>query len=86
MAVLFGAKRNYIQANRTFWAAAFKETPIEPRYPKAGNVHDSHELPNLLHGAETRLYGDSACRGARPREQLKQLAKSKPRFQGPAPE
>ena len=21
----------------------------------AGNVHDSHELPNLLHGGETRL-------------------------------
>jgi IS5 family transposase len=26
----------------------------------AGNVHDSQELPNLLHGEETRLYGDSA--------------------------
>ena len=24
------------------------------------NVHDSQELPNLLHGNETRLYGDSA--------------------------
>jgi hypothetical protein len=27
-----------------------------------GNVHDSQELPNLLHGDETRLYGDSAYR------------------------
>lgn len=24
------------------------------------NVHDSRELPNLLHGNEARLYGDSA--------------------------
>lgn len=27
------------------------------------NVHDSQELPNLLHGNETRLYGDSAYTG-----------------------
>jgi len=27
------------------------------------NVHDSQELPNLLHGNETRLYGDSAYIG-----------------------
>lgn len=27
------------------------------------NVHDSRELPNLLHGHETRLYGDSAYIG-----------------------
>ena len=27
------------------------------------NVHDSQELPNLLHGSETRLYGDSAYTG-----------------------
>ena len=40
----------------------------------AGNVHDSQELPNLLHGGETRLYGDSAYRGANQREQLKDLA------------
>ena len=40
----------------------------------AGNVHDSQELPNLLHGEETRLYGDSAYRGAKLREQLKDLA------------
>src|SRR6185295_11866548 len=29
----------------------------------AANVHDSQELPKLLHGQETRLYGDSAYRG-----------------------
>ena len=40
----------------------------------AGNVHDSQELPNLLHGGETRLYGDSAYRGQKQREQLKELA------------
>jgi len=40
----------------------------------AGNVHDSQELPNLLHGGETRLYGDSAYRGENQREQLKDIA------------
>ena len=40
----------------------------------AGNVHDSQELPNLLRGSETRLYGDSAYRGEKPRERLKQIA------------
>ena len=40
----------------------------------AGNVHDSHELPNLLHGAETRLYGDSAYRGEKQKQRLKELA------------
>jgi IS5 family transposase len=40
----------------------------------AGNVHDSRELPNLLHGQETRLYGDSAYRGQKQREQLRELA------------
>ncbi len=39
-----------------------------------GNVHDSHELPNLLHGMETRLYGDSAYRGEKQRQRLKELA------------
>ena len=37
-------------------------------------MHDSQELPNLLHGQETRLYGDSAYRGKNQREQLKQIA------------
>jgi len=41
-----------------------------------GNVHDSHELPNLLHGEETRLYGDSAYRG---KEQRKRLQDSAPK-------
>ena len=40
----------------------------------AANVHDSQELPNLLHGEETRLYGDSAYRGQNQREQLKEIA------------
>ena len=40
----------------------------------SGNVHDSHELPNLLHGRETRLYGDSAYRGERQRTRLKEVA------------
>ena len=40
----------------------------------AGNVHDSQELPNLLHGEETRLYGDSAYRGEKQRERLKHIA------------
>ena len=40
----------------------------------AGNVHDSKELPNLLHGGETRFYGDSAYRGKNQRAQLKELA------------
>lgn len=40
----------------------------------AGNVHDSQELPNLLHGSETRFYGDSAYRGKGIRERLRELA------------
>lgn len=40
----------------------------------SGNVHDSQELPNLLHGGETRLYGDSAYRGEKQREWLKDIA------------
>jgi IS5 family transposase len=40
----------------------------------AGNVHDSQELPNLLHAEETRLYGDSAYRGEKQRERLKDIA------------
>jgi transposase, IS5 family len=40
----------------------------------AGNVHDRHELPNLLRGDETRLYGDSAYRGKEIREKLRELA------------
>ncbi|MCX7150655.1 MAG: IS5 family transposase [Rhodocyclales bacterium] len=40
----------------------------------AANVHDSHEVPNLLHGEETRFYGDSAYRGKQQRERLKEIA------------
>jgi IS5 family transposase len=40
----------------------------------AANVHDSQEVPNLLHGDETRLYGDSAYRGRAQRKRLKTLA------------
>jgi len=36
------------------------------------NVHDSRELPRLLHGNETRLYGDSAYTGQK--EVLKQVS------------
>jgi len=36
------------------------------------NVHDSQELPKLLHGSETRLYGDSAY--ANQKETLKKAA------------
>ena len=40
----------------------------------AANVHDSHQVPNLLHGEETRFYGDSAYRGKEQRERLKVIA------------
>lgn len=33
---------------------------IEPHYPKAGNVHDKHPLPDLLHGQEKQVWGDCA--------------------------
>ena len=40
----------------------------------AANIHDSHEVPNLLHGEETRFYGDSAYRGREQRERLRTIA------------
>lgn len=40
----------------------------------AANVHDSHEVVHLLHGEETRFYGDSAYRGKQQRERLKDIA------------
>jgi len=40
----------------------------------AANVHDSHQVPNLLHGEETRFYGDSAYRGKEQRRRLKLIA------------
>lgn len=38
----------------------------------AANVHDSQQVENLLHGNETRFYGDSAYRGKAQREHLKE--------------
>ncbi len=40
----------------------------------AANEHDSHQLANLLHGDETRLYGDSAYRGENQKATLRKLA------------
>jgi transposase, IS5 family len=40
----------------------------------AANVHDGHQVPNLLHGEETRFYGDCAYRGKAQRERLKEIA------------
>jgi IS5 family transposase len=40
----------------------------------AANIHDSHEVPNLLYGDETRFYGDSAYRGKEQHQRLKALA------------
>ena len=40
----------------------------------AANVHDSHEVSKLLHGNETRFYGDSAYRGQAQRERLREIA------------
>src|SRR4051812_22021379 len=35
---------------------------------------EKHQLGNLLHGQETRLYGDSAYRGKKQRARLKEIA------------
>lgn len=40
----------------------------------AANVHDSRQVPHLLHGEETRFYGDSAYRGQAQRERLRAIA------------
>ena len=39
----------------------------------AANVHDSQQVEHLLHGNETRFYGDSAYRGKAQRERLREL-------------
>ena len=44
----------------------------------AANVHDSQQLPNLLHGQERRLYGDSAYRNQK--SVLKQIAPNAKNF------
>lgn len=49
----------------------------------AANVHDSLEVPNLLHGNETRVYGDSAYRGKAQRERLKSIAPKAKDFLNP---
>jgi IS5 family transposase len=40
----------------------------------AANTHDSQVLPDLMHGKETRLYGDSAYRGAKPHAAMREAA------------
>lgn len=40
----------------------------------AANVHDSQQVAHLLHGEETRFYGDSAYRGQAQRERLRAIA------------
>jgi transposase, IS5 family len=40
----------------------------------AANTHDSQMLPELMHGNETRLYGDSAYRGEKPRAAMRKAA------------
>jgi transposase, IS5 family len=37
----------------------------------AANTHDSQMLPALMHGKETRLYGDCAYRGEKPRAAMR---------------
>ncbi len=49
----------------------------------AANVHDRHEVPNLLHGNETRIYGDSAYRGKEQRERLREIAPKAKDFLNP---
>ncbi|MDD2948689.1 MAG: IS5 family transposase [Rugosibacter sp.] len=49
----------------------------------AANVHDSQQVEHLLHGNETRFYGDSAYRGKAQRERLKELAPNAKDFLNP---
>ena len=42
-----------------------KETIIHSVSATAANVHDSQTIPDLLHGDETRVWGDSAYQGKR---------------------
>jgi len=51
----FGMKLHIGADTRTGLIHSVSTTPA--------NVHDSQELPKLLHGEETRLYGDGAYRG-----------------------
>jgi IS5 family transposase len=49
-----------------------KSKLIHSAVATAANVHDSQILPDLLHGAETRVWGDSAYTGQR--EAIRQAA------------
>lgn len=40
----------------------------------AANTHDSQMLSELMHGHETRLYGDSAYRGEKPRAAMREAS------------
>lgn len=60
----FGMKVHIGVDSRTGLAHSASVTPA--------SVHDSQELPNLLHGNETRLYGDSAYTGQK--DILKEIA------------
>ena len=51
----FGMKAHIGVDSKTRLVHSFVATPA--------NVHDSRVLPDLLHGAETRVWGDSAYRG-----------------------
>lgn len=51
----FGMKAHVGIDSRTKIVHSFAATPA--------NVHDSHLLPELLHGDETRVWGDAAYRG-----------------------
>jgi IS5 family transposase len=51
------------------------DNPIDV-VPWHGAVHGSQELPNLLHGDETRPYGDRAYRVQNQRKLLKTIAPS----------
>ena len=51
----FGMKAHIGVDSRLKIVHSFAATPA--------NVHDSHLLPELLHGEETRVWGDSAYRG-----------------------
>lgn len=55
-------------------AADSKTGLIHSASVTAANVHDSHQVPKLLHGRETRFYGDCAYRGKAQRQRLKEIA------------
>lgn len=54
--------------------AASKTGLIHSASATAANVHEHHQVPDLLHGQESRLYGDSAYRGREQPERWKIIA------------